>query len=189
MHFPRLLTLTTTLLLTSAATATAEPTNLAPNDLSVFDRSLSRVSNALSSFDNALRTIPAFRDAADADFQVNTLLTYSGAVINELRNGAQDIRRGPNINTLEAISLPVKVDSLQRQLQSVITGVVRIKNRAVAAGKKLWVLDELQQASAATAGFFDATLTRLGPLEQSLTLSTKQQFLRIIDAAILEYRR
>ena len=87
------------------------------------------------------------------------------------------------------MSLPGKVDGLGRWLQSVVSGVFRMKSRAVAAGRKPWALDELMKASAAIGSFFDTVLGKLGPLKQALTADTKQQCLKTLDSAIIEYRK
>jgi hypothetical protein len=167
----------------------ALPVQLTTRDLSVIDAALRRVSDSMTRLNTAISTVPPFKDANEADYQINTILSFSKGLIEELQFGAANIRRGPTVNTIEAISLPAKVDSLGRLLQSVVSGVIKIKSRAVAAGRKPWVLEELINASAAMGSFFDAVLGKLAPLEQVLTAATKQQFLRTLDSAILEYRR
>ena len=55
----------------------AQPIQLTTRDLSVIGASLRRVSNSMMRLDNALRTVPPFRDASEADYQINTILSFS----------------------------------------------------------------------------------------------------------------
>ncbi len=167
----------------------AVPTTLAAHDISVLDDAMRRVSGAMQNLDFALRSLTPYRDVSEADAQATWVLQYSRVLIDELNFGARGVRMGPAINTIEALSLPQKTSTMFKQLQGVIASVRGVRPTIQAAGKKPWVLDELMKSSDAMASFFDAVMSRLGPVEAGLTAATKQQFLGAFGVAIREYRR
>jgi hypothetical protein len=167
----------------------ATPIELTTQDISVVDAAMRRVSSTMQNLDIALRRLGPYKDAGEADAQITWVLPYAQGLIDDLRFGSREIRRGPTVNTAEALSLPQKTDTMFKQLQSVITGVRSARPIAIAAGKKLWVLDTLMNGSDAMREFFDAIISKLGPVEAGLSLGTKQQFLRAFDAVVQEYRR
>jgi hypothetical protein len=165
----------------------AVPPELVARDISVVDNAMKRVSGALQDIDRALQAITPYRDAREADAQTTWILKYSRVLIDELQAGSRDIKRGPTVNTMEALSLPQKTDTMFKQLQNVIAGIKKLKPAVVVGGRQRAVYTELRYGSDAMAGFFDAVVTKLGPVEAALTMATKSQFLSAFEAIVREF--
>jgi hypothetical protein len=166
----------------------AAPIEHTMRDISVVDNAMRRVSAAMQNLDQALKRIGPYRDANEADAQITWAIQNAGGLINELRQGSREIKGGPNVNTIEALSLPQKTDTMFKQLQSIVAGVRSVKPIVIASGKQFWVLDELMTGSEAMGTFFDAIISKIGPIEAALTLAIKQQFLNAFNAVIQDYR-
>jgi hypothetical protein len=177
------------LVLGLAASAIAAPVQLETRDTAVIDASVRRISNALTRLDSAFKSRRPGGDVREAEKSTDNFLVLHREVVEELRFGSREVRRGPNVNAFEALQLYQRVDGVTKLLQSVVDGWKDSKRIVVTAGKKNVVLDELLTASEASQQFAEAIIQKLPLLEQGAGQTFKQQHFRILETAITEYKK
>jgi hypothetical protein len=166
----------------------AIPIELAPRDSSVIERSLKRVLNSMTKLDNGMKQRRSGGDTREAQKETNGLVQLGKDLVEELRLGSREVRRGPAVNSFEAIALLQGIDNLTRVLQSITNGWIDSKRMVLAAGSKATVLNLLLDASEGSTVFSDAIISKLPLLEQTLGQQFKTTFTMIIEMAIKEYR-
>jgi hypothetical protein len=157
-------------------------------DLSRVELSLKRISAALTDLDAGIKNIPGGGDTSEAQRQTSNLLSVARVAIDELRLGAREIRRGPNVGAWEGLTLLPSLNSLSTQLDSSSKGWVYAKPMVRAAGMTQTVLELLMDASEATLVFSDTIIGKLPYIEQPLGTTYKNQFVAIIEKSVAEYK-
>src|ERR1700712_2075210 len=90
----------------------ATPLQLSPRDSSVIESSLKRVLGSMTKLDNGMKKRKSGGDSREAQKETNALVSLGRDLIEELRFGSREVRRGPAVNSFEAIALLQGIDTL-----------------------------------------------------------------------------
>jgi hypothetical protein len=167
----------------------AAPLKHTARDLAVIDGSLRRIGISLSRLENGMKSRRPGGDSIEAERETNGLLSLNRSVVDEVRLGSRDIRRGPGVNVVEATALASSIGGLIKQTQRVMDGWIDSKRMVVVAGKRNIVLDELLSHSDAVAVLADAIIFKLPGTNQGLGQQFKVAINKVIESAISAYKR
>jgi hypothetical protein len=178
-------------ILTLAGSAIAAPAILAPRDDSIVKYNIKRVYDSMQALDTAFTKKPrANANQQTLNTFVDQVLRLNGAVISELRAGADDMRRAKGkVNTLEVVGLQSTLTSNDRLNNDVVSGWIDIKKHVATVRRMEDVLQALLSAQREFSYFSDSLILTLPSLTQSMAQSIKTRFNNNLDKAIREYRR
>jgi hypothetical protein len=172
-----------------ASSAIASPLPPSKRDSRVIDASIKRVTNSLQRLVLEFKQRKPSSTAQDMDRIATALISRNRDLIQDLRFGSREIRRGPSATSYEALLLMQSAASITQGLQGAVNGWIDAKRVIVMAGRKAAVLDELIAAEEASDVFSDAMIAKLPVLNQPLAQQFKTNVNRIIDLAVADYKR
>jgi hypothetical protein len=171
-----------------AAPIPKSSSQLAARDIQVVANALTNVSRELNILENGMRSRPRGGTIDEARRITDDLLAQSRRAIDVLREGARDIRRGPNLKADEGLTLIPTLNTMTKQLQAASDGWTNAKDMAVAAGMKAAILNMMLDASEGVIVFADVVIGKLPYIEQPLGRQYQRQFAEIIERCIKVYQ-
>jgi hypothetical protein len=144
---------------------------------------------AFEALDNYMQNIR--RDLnRDAGQKIETAINLQRKVVDELRRGGRDVRRGNTINGQEQIKLRDWMQALTALYKRTTEEWISLKQTVVATGHRNNVLTTLLDLSEATLNFAEAAQSKIVSLigPQAVT-PTKNIQIAYVENAILSYRR
>lgn len=179
--------------LISSVTALPSKPDLGERDLSAINRSNQRITNSLNAFITAVRNRLKGGDQNEARRQTDRLLGLARQIATDGRQGAREVRSGPQVAYLEGMNLLGPVTNLGTLITTAANGWTdkNVQEMVKAAGMRNDVLKVLKDTEDAMKEYGDAIVGKLpvldltGPIAGAIT----QSYISLVSDAIKVYSR
>jgi hypothetical protein len=162
-------------------------------DISAINRSNQRISNSINQFITAIRLRPRGGDVNEARRQTNVLLGLANQIVYDSKQGTREIRAGPHVAYLEALSLLGPITNMGNLITTATNGWTdaNVQEMVKVAGMRTNVLRVLRDTSDAMKENGDAIVGKLPVLDGAGTIATQvtHALVSLVDNAIRVYSK
>jgi hypothetical protein len=162
-------------------------------DISAINRSNQRISNSINQFITAIRLRPKGGDVNEARRQTNVLLGLANQIVYDSKQGAREIRAGPHVAYLEALSLLGPITNMGNLITTATNGWTdtNVQEMVKVAGMRTNVLRVLRDTSDAMKENGDAIVGKLPVLDGAGTIANQvtHALVSLVDNAIRVYSK
>lgn len=170
-------------LISSAFAAPAPNANIAARDIRVIEKSISNVQTSLKAMDAAVRSL-----SLNAAGNAHTVIERGNDLTATLKQEAAAIRKGPNVDYLEAMTLLGNVEGLAQATESTVRSWLSVKRQVIQTKGQDAVLRILRENEVAADEFTDAMVQKMPELAKYVGRAYGSRVKVAIDNAINGFR-
>ena len=168
-------------------TAVTTPVTLEARDSAIISYNIKRVSDVLSRLGDHLNNRGRRYPGTLQEF-IFEALSLNDQLAQELYYGADDIKRSPKINDIEALSVGTMLTPMIRQARDTTESIMSLKPSIPDAQAKLAIRDSLISVATQSSSFSDAIISKMSTLSAYIGKDMKRQLDSYMDRAISEYK-
>ncbi|KAF2399030.1 hypothetical protein EJ06DRAFT_549771 [Trichodelitschia bisporula] len=175
-----------TSLLTFSSLAFSLPIEQQPN-ANPTETAIQQTTRGLKTLSNSLNALTARN--ADVVSLSSQIMRNGNGLTSIMREGAYQVRRGPDLNVNEALFLTQPVNDMITQTQQTTQSWSASKRIIIGSGGKTVTLNILNDHLAAAAEFSDAMVAKMPALAKSTAQLYGTRAKMLIETAINEFKR
>jgi hypothetical protein len=155
-------------------------------DLSVLQKTVQDEAFAHRDLENAFRNLES--RPYDPYTAADQVIYYHRRLVDVVRRGAGNIRRGPSITAIESMSISGITDGVIGMLQGNMNAFIADKTFFASARKMDEVYRTLQDSVEAHTEYSDALTSRLPRYEAGMPKISSQRWITMIQSAVFAYK-
>jgi hypothetical protein len=153
------------------------------------EKYIARITSALTTLEQRINTVPRGGSVEDARRITGTLLQMQGNIIQDLKQGANEVRNFGPPPFMAAIGIDMSLSAPTSKLQGTMRGWIKEKQMVEVSGDKSKLVQQLNDFVGALSVFADACAAKVGVLSAGAVNTFKDQCRGSIYATIDAYGR